>query len=562
MTKITDLRKEVKERLERKSITDLTEMKLRRIKLGKGVKKATTKNGVNRMMVRIGKSLINPILNKDMPTNNKLKEIEKITNTGDISVSIKQINKVDHEKEEAIEILKSAAKNKANDDVFLEVTVTDKDEEVHTYSWLNFDAKASNEGYFRFRRRGAISYPITGLNKVIGTVYLANAMNKYYRNNKEMADITILKYAELVGLYKDEEQLKHLQELMDDLNIKKKINRKTFLSDYTSSKEHMKENGTLQYIEWLDNKEFFTISSIYGTPAKRYPSLCIFDKPDLIAFFANFLIELNTEEEYEVRTSRKLSSDYARSFETKKNIPQATLDKMKKTLFLKHFGYVEFDESVDLEKIEIIEKEWIEINKKLNFPIAKDHSLRFRRLGNHNASGLYFPQVKAVCVDLRSPESMIHEVLHMVDYKNGEDTLSSLYDFRGIVESYREITNEQVDKLDDEDEFKKRWQGRSKYNKDYFQSSKEIFARCGEIYIDQILGISSSLVNGKDNGILYPEDKDLHALIENYYSKVIKEVKNKESNLGTRIYSESAMAETMSREAVANILKNNQISIF
>ena len=66
------------------------------------------------------------------------------------------------------------------------------------------------------------------------------------------------------------------------------------------------------------------------------------------------MYDLNIEEEYDAKEELKLDSDYARSYETKKNIPQKVLDKMRTTKFKKHFGYVEFDELVDLEKVEII----------------------------------------------------------------------------------------------------------------------------------------------------------------------------------------------------------------
>lgn len=561
VNKITDLRREVKERLEKKNITDLTEMKLKEIDISQKRGSKAISNSLNTMGIKIGKTLINPILDSEVSTNTKFKEIEDIVNVGDIRISIEEIDAMDNETDEIIRLLKSVAKNKANGDKFIKVTVSDDKEEVFAYSWLNFDAKASNEGLYHFRTRGAKSYPITGLRKIIGTVYLANAMNKYYKKNTEMAERTILKYIQHTGIYKNKEQFEDFQEIADSLGFRKVVRNNIYLEDFDYDDEKILSTGKLLHLFWFKNKEFFTVANIYGT-AEKYNNLGNTKDAELIAFFANFLIELNREEEEEIKAIRKLSSDYATSFQTKKNIPQVILDKMEATLFLNHFGYVEFDESVDLEKIEQIEEEWVEINKKINLPIAKDHSLRFRRLGNHKAGGLYFPGVNAVCVDLGSPSSMIHEVLHMIDYQNHKDTLSSQYDFRGIIDMYRDVTNELVEKLDNTDAFKVKWKGSSKTNKVYFHSSKEIFARCGEIYIKQILKIDSSLVKGDTHNILYPKDKDLLSLIEKYYSNVIKIASDKAIKDDKNTYFAPLEEEKLSKEAVASILKENQLSMF
>ena len=474
MTKVTDLKREVKENLERKNITDLTDMNLREIKI-EGRKERAVSTSVNNLVTKIGKALTLPILKSDLSVEEKLKQIEKIINDeGDIKVLIREINIDDKNGKEKIELLKNVSKEK--EDIFLEIMVSDEESTVKTHSWLNFEAKKKDEGVFRFRRARANFHSITNLNKVIGTIYMANAIRDYFNNNKEMADIITLELANSIGIQ----------------------------------------------VDWTEIGSYFPLRIIYSKTKDNFDFMCEIKHPKLFAFFTNFLIELNKEEVQDVKTARKLSSDYARSFETKKNIPQKILDKMEDNLFLTHFGYVEFDELVDLEKIEEIEKEWVGINKEIVFPVKKDHSLRFRRLGHHNAGGLYFPNVKAVCVDLGSPSSMIHEIMHMIDYTTGTDNLSSSYQFRKIINRYRKVTNSLVENLSKDDLFKTSWNSNNKYNKDYYQSSKEIFARCGEIYIRQILGIDSSLVDGISSKVLYPQDETLLLFIEEYYKIFIE----------------------------------------
>lgn len=548
MSKVTDLRREVKERLDRRNITDLTEMKLKEIDLNLPRQKQYKK--LENMAVKIGESLIDTILTEELPDEDKVKKIEDIINNGDFKVSIEILGDAHSE---IIRLLNAVSKNKAKDDTFIKITVSDDKDEVFSYSWLNFDAKASNEGLYKLRNSKGGYEPVAGLRKILGMIFIANSINKYYKNNEDMAKITLLKFIDNLGIYKDAEQFNEVKEIKEKMNLPLKNDSKIV---YTSMLGKNDDSVICRHIDWLDTKEYLTIDYIYEKESKHGRTIHTFRQPDTIIYLLNFLIELNKEEEDEVKRERSLSSDYAKSFQTKKNIPDKIMEKMKETSFLNYFGYVEFDESVDIEKIIIIEKEWEEINEKISFPVSKDHSLRFRRLGNHNAAGLYFPNAKAVCVDIRSPKSMVHEILHMIDYKGHKETLSSLPNFRGIIDLYREITNEMVNKLDKNDAFREKWEGNSKFNKVYFQNSKEIFARCGEIYVRKVLKIDSSLVGGDDNKLLYPEDDRLLSMIEKYYGNIIKENKKEEYTFSP------IMEKILTKEMIADILKNGQMSMF
>lgn len=136
------------------------------------------------------------------------------------------------------------------------------------------------------------------------------------------------------------------------------------------------------------------------------------------------------------------------SYETRKNIPLKLKSKMEKNLLLDWFGEVEFDELCDLEKLNVVEKQFQNFANYINLPLKKDHSLRFRGLGNHKASGLYYPYFKAVCVDVRSADYMAHEILHMIDYTSiANSSLSSLMNFRSVLDKYIQLTDKEIDKL-------------------------------------------------------------------------------------------------------------------
>jgi len=64
---------------------------------------------------------------------------------------------------------------------------------------------------------------------------------------------------------------------------------------------------------------------------------------------------------------------------------------MAQSTFKKDFGFVEFDETVDLDKMRELENEWETYRKIL--PHAQNGNtpdLRFRYLGKHKANGSLF----------------------------------------------------------------------------------------------------------------------------------------------------------------------------
>lgn len=222
------------------------------------------------------------------------------------------------------------------------------------------------------------------------------------------------------------------------------------------------------------------------------------------------------EAEYEERLRR----DYAGVWETKKNIPEKVLKAMAESSFNDTFGYVEFDETCDLDKIRELEKEWKAVRELLGLSEYKDTALRFRKLGNHKAVGLYFPFFRCLCVDLRCPSSMVHEVFHMIDFHEG--CLSDRYSFYRVRRVYEECLRAAVGALPDGDSVKERMMGRTKYNMSYYLTPSEIFARCGEMYMIRILGVDNSLVKPEE-GIEYPDNTELMEMVRDYFDRYFKE---------------------------------------
>lgn len=228
----------------------------------------------------------------------------------------------------------------------------------------------------------------------------------------------------------------------------------------------------------------------------------------------------DVQNEFQHRES--LHKKIATAYITKKNIPLSIQKAMDSSGFHNYFGYVEFDEDVDLDAVSKIEEEYKAINKQyFSGSSFMEVTLRFRKLGKHKASGLYYPSIRNLCVDIQTPSSFIHEHFHMLDEQLGD--LSLEVDFDAIVKAYKEAFLREMQNLDPV--VTKKLKGSSKYNLKYFFRRAEIFARCGEIYFNRILKVKSSLLD-PSRSYAYPESEELNGLIEKYYEQLLNELSN------------------------------------
>lgn len=238
---------------------------------------------------------------------------------------------------------------------------------------------------------------------------------------------------------------------------------------------------------------------------------------------------------YLLKNSQEISQNYIESkrqhhtatvYMTKRNIPGKILHAMKSSPLNRYFDFVEFDASVELESIAAITQEFILINQKF-FSDTKysKKCIRFRKLGRHKAAGLYFPLLGTLAVDIRSPESLIHELFHLIDDLLGN--LSCDYVFSKIATRYQSclVQTIQQDEANGILHVKKT----GKYNLNYYLKRTEIFARCGEIYLIRIKKIKTSLLKQESNlDFAYPNDALLNSMIDSYYSTLLATLKDRQ----------------------------------
>ena len=176
----------------------------------------------------------------------------------------------------------------------------------------------------------------------------------------------------------------------------------------------------------------------------------------------NYSNEISENQNYVVSNS---SGKTARVFETKKNINDETFEAMNKSSLNDYFSFIEFDNDLDLTKISYFEKEVNNLPAEILSLIKNKIELRFRKLGRHNASGVFFPTRKCIGVDIRYSTSFIHELGHALDYSNEGKTYSLNFEFKEIREKMRSFMKE-----------------KKVGNLKYYSSATEIFARAFEFY--------------------------------------------------------------------------------
>lgn len=242
-------------------------------------------------------------------------------------------------------------------------------------------------------------------------------------------------------------------------------------------------------------------------PEENYVLDQIFDRVYLVLYeeYGYYADKLNY--------MRKVNKKIATAYITKKNIPQKIVEEMERSMFNKCFGYVEYDEDIDIKAVDKVAQEFLDLNERLFGALKhEDCSIRIRKLGKHKASGLYFPHLNCMCVDLRKPDSFCHEYYHLLDDHMGA---SSQYKFYPICREYERLIRAE---MDSDENLKKALSKDSKYNLKYYLHPTEIFARCGEVYLQRIKGVKSSLLKPTlDEIFAYPVSDEFDAMVKEYY---------------------------------------------
>lgn len=248
---------------------------------------------------------------------------------------------------------------------------------------------------------------------------------------------------------------------------------------------------------------------------------------------------------HDIKASQK-GKEHAKFYQTKKNINKQTLTAMDSltALWNKTFSRVEVDNGVDLVKLSHVRDVFSETLPLLPKPEEKA-ILRFRKLRNHKALGMFTPFNNTIAVDFRSAkdgdiekasgliniglQSFIHEYGHYLDYNYTDGIMSISKEFRPILVHAQQETAKLAKYM-------------TPKKLDYYSLPTEIFARAFEIYISNC-GLDNSLIADKQaysNAAIYHVCDE--EAITAYFDKMFPEIRTNIENLKAKTETEKASA--------------------
>lgn len=495
------------------------------------------------------------ILSSVFVDENRIEKIKELVETDTIKLDFEYVNKYEQSFIDVLKILHEYNYTKATRPKFYndlnwiniyKVTVTDGTNNIEFYT--SFDIPISKKlrsmqyilGYDRV-------YNVFDVREFIAELLINKECHNYLKYNRDSVVFSVINTILERGIASRPKELKPMYEnrLYNAVDIE--MLKRFYIEslDLKTTKYSTEEFYKLMHLlEVLENKNlnlYETLADIYthkhylvSTLEKHGFSFNFYSLPLRNITICKVIFKEMSKDYDQIKLYEQYSqediSDYAKSYETKKNIPLKTQEAMKSSKFLKHFSYVEYDAETNLSDMFKIETEFDKIADYLGLKyipnVRNDRNIRFRKLGKYKAGGLYFPFYNCVCVDLDSPSSLLHEVSHMIDktYMKGIN-LHELFQFRIIAKKYISEMDRYIDSLEECHPIRTQYYNKNvKYNRDYYTYYPEIFARCSEIYLKRILNLNTNLL-GDCEGFAYPKNKELEKMIKDFFeSKVFTKV--------------------------------------
>lgn len=322
----------------------------------------------------------------------------------------------------------------------------------------------------------------------------------------------------------DSTTIESLEKIIPKLQLKHKISDDYYRPDPLAEliyKQGKKIPNTNKY-KYIDQSGHEFINSVKVIDRAHY-------KNQALIFLNNYLEDtynLTLQQEYETNLE---PSKHAKFYQEKKYIKQETRQEMSRlsSLLSNTFKGVEIDNDVDLKKLDKLVPD-LEKTSQILPKTDKKPILRFRKLKNHKALGLYTPLNNTLAIDFRKEgqqtglQSFIHEFGHNLDFTTS-DTLLSLSDqFKPILNATQMNIKESV---------------LSSKEKTYLSTPTEVFARSFELYMSD-KGLNNSLIkdpkeyNDSKNEKFKCFDETTRLRILNYFDSQFPQLARNLNKLG------------------------------
>lgn len=209
-------------------------------------------------------------------------------------------------------------------------------------------------------------------------------------------------------------------------------------------------------------------------------------------------------------------------YETNRNIRPAIQKLMEDNEFLGYFGSVEIHNDLAVDVFRQMEEAFKIFRSYIPLPNTEARSvLRFKKLGKHNANGLYYPDRLNILVDIRKVHAFTHEVGHYIDYEwETGHRRSEEPEFVPLYEEYCQLITEAVEAYPPTHPSRKNWNKGNKYNREYYLRKKEAFARMFEIFVSEVVP-QTMLSKPSLNSYLFPESHSFREKVVLYFVRLL-----------------------------------------
>lgn len=441
----------------------------------------------------------------EMTINDILALVREASN-GPHKISIKLMSEAQNEVESTIEeLLRLGAKLKGNTNTLdyspAEIRIMFEDQKQVAYTLLKHELPTNyhNRKWGLKRNSKSVGYFLfADFVRSLSTVIVNNNIISFTLQQRDYVRFKITEY------YSFQSQ---------------KSGRLT-LPECTKLQQLIKDNSLTMHLSFPDTDQIMYDNTYsvddYLLAVENNPSRSVKDivMPRMCRMFCSI--------QEKVKRMLEEHSSYAKSFQTKKNIKTRNLEVMSQNEFLSIYGYVELDNDTDIAKFHQLELEFIELREFLSLTPASDHSFRIRKLGRHQAAGLYYYYYKALVIDLDSPDAFVHELAHQLDHNSIQGlTISDLSGFYAVSSLYEQLVVSDISQRPEYDPFRISWNGKSKYNQSYYLENTEIFARSFEIYLKLVKKFDSSFLKEDYSSPYYPNRPEFLSLIEQYFDGLL-----------------------------------------
>ncbi|MDU9693346.1 hypothetical protein O0Q50_19425 [Priestia aryabhattai] len=287
----------------------------------------------------------------------------------------------------------------------------------------------------------------------------------------------------------------------------------------------------------IENTSIDSVSHIFNVDlfANQAERITEFKEDGILQFVSKEFVRELSYIQYKFNDQSVKSTNYAKAFETLSTPTVKYANEMTANFFLKRYGIVEIDKDVCLTEFKDLQKHFFNLMQEIHIPYNKSYKLKIKKLGKYGTEGVFFPTHKTLVIDYENTHFYSRILGNQIDkmladlFNTKENYYSQTLEFRHILNSYKRIILQNIRTLPTDKDSVKKWYSDSKYNKDFYFNSTQVFASCFEIYLSKF-NLKNPLVRANEEfseEVIYTLNSNFIELITPFFESIMETLKEK-----------------------------------